>query len=303
MKTFYKLQFLMLCWISSIAPIQAQVFPMETIVSNGSPDKMVNLIIMGDGYTAAEQEKFMQDAQKNIQGMFTQEPWKSRAQLINVYAIKVISNVSGAADRPSQPIDNYFGSSFNTSGIERLLYPTRINRVASVLNSNAPFYDIGVIMVNDARYGGAGGAFATFSTHPSALEIMIHELGHTFTFLSDEYWAGDQFARETANMSKDNNPESNRWRSFLNTGGVGIYPHEESPTWFRPHNNCKMRFLGRDFCAVCMDQLNTRITNVTAPAPLRAPTSFFGADKLEIFEGQEVRFIDLTSQSPKVGHG
>lgn len=299
MKTFYKLQFLMLCWISSIAPIQAQVFPMETIVSNGSPDKMVNLIIMGDGYTAAEQEKFMQDAQKNIQGMFTQEPWKSRAQLINVYAIKVISNVSGAADRPSQPIDNYFGSSFNTSGIERLLYPTRINRVASVLNSNAPFYDIGVIMVNNARYGGAGGAFATFSTHPSALEIMIHELGHTFTFLSDEYWAGDQFARETANMSKDNNPESNRWRSFLNTGGVGIYPHEESPTWFRPHNNCKMRFLGRDFCAVCMDQLNTRITNVTAPAPLRAPTSFFGADKLEIFEGQEVNFFDLSSQSPE----
>ncbi|GHB27400.1 M64 family metallopeptidase [Mongoliitalea lutea] len=298
MKTPYTLQLMVLLFFISVAQVQGQLFPMETIVSNGSPDKMVNLIIMGDGYTASEQEKFLEDVQRNIEGMFSQEPWKSRAQLINVYAIKVISNASGAADSPSQPIDNFFGSSFNTSGIERLLYPTRINRVVSVLSNNAPFYDIGVIMVNDQRYGGAGGAFATFSTHSSALEIMIHELGHAFTFLSDEYWAGDQFARETANMTKDSNPATNRWRSFLNTEGVGIYPHEESPTWFRPHNNCKMRFLGPGFCAVCMDQIHNRISTLTAPAPLQNPQSFFGANKLEIYEGQEVHFFDLSSQSP-----
>ncbi|UJP64788.1 M64 family metallopeptidase [Mongoliitalea daihaiensis] len=298
MKKIYYTFSLFVGFFFSTAFVFAQLFPVETIVYNGSPDKMVNLVIMGDGYTAAQQDKFMQDVRKNIEGMFGQEPWKSKAQFINVYAIKVVSNVSGAADRPSQPIDNYFGSSFNTSGIERLLYPTRINRVVSVLSNNLPFYDIGVIVVNDGRYGGAGGSFATFSTHPSALEIMIHELGHTFTRLSDEYWAGDQFARETPNMSRDNNPATNRWRTFLNNGGVGIFPHEESPAWFRPHNNCKMRFLGRDFCPVCMDQLTTKIDDLTKPAALQSPQAFFGADKLEILEGQEVRFFDLTSQSP-----
>lgn len=275
-----------------------QLFPIETIRYKGSPDKMVNLVIMGDGYTASQQDDFIRDARNNVEGLFEQEPWKSKADLFNVFAIQVVSNIQGAANSPSQPIDNFFGSSFNTSGIERLLYPTRINRVVSVLSNNIPFYDIGIIMVNDTRYGGAGGAFATFSTHPSALEIMIHELGHTFTRLSDEYWAGEQFARETPNMTKDNNPATNRWRNFLSNEGIGIFAHMESPTWYRPHNNCKMRFLGRDFCTVCMDQLQRKIEALTNSTTLLSPQSFFGADRLELFEGQKVRFFDLTSQSP-----
>lgn len=276
----------------------AQRFPMETIRYNGSPDKVVNLVIMGDGYTAHQQAKFSNDVQQVIDGMFLQEPWKTYVNEINVYAIKVISNVSGAATRPSEPIDNYFGSSFNTSNIERLLYPFNISRVVGVLNTNTPFFDIGVIIVNDNRYGGSGGTFATFSTHPDALEIMIHELGHSFSRLSDEYWAGDQFARETANMSQDGNPSTNRWRSFIGGGGVGIYTHVESPTWFRPHQNCKMRFLGRDFCAVCMSELKNDIETLTVPSDLQRPVAFFGAEKLEVFEGEAVKFFDLSSQSP-----
>jgi PKD repeat protein len=271
---------------------------MEIIRYNGSPDKVVNLVIMGDGYTANQQAKFSNDVRQVIDGMFLQEPWKAYANKINVYAIKVVSNVTGAATRPSEPIDNYFGSSFNTSNIERLLYPFNISRVVGVLNTNIPFFDIGVIIVNDNRYGGSGGTFATFSTHPDALEIMIHELGHSFSRLSDEYWAGDQFARETANMSKDSNPATNRWRGFIGTGEVGIYAHVESPTWFRPHQNCKMRFLGRDFCAVCASELKDDIETLTVPDDLQRPVAFFGAEKLEVFEGETVKFFDLSTQSP-----
>lgn len=276
----------------------AQNFGMETIRYNGSPDQMVNLVVMGDGYTLSQQEKFIEDVKKNIAGMLLQSPWRNYTTKINVYAIKVVSNVSGAANTPSAPIDNYFGSSFNTNNIERLLYPTKLNRIYGVLNSNAPFFDIGLIIVNDDRYGGGGGTFATFSTHPSSVEIMIHELGHSFTRLADEYWAGSQFARETSNMTKDSNPVSNRWKNFLNQNGIGIYPHEESPTWFRPHQNCKMRFLGRNFCTVCTNELNNKIESLTASAPLQRPVAFFGADKLEIMDGQQVRFFDFSNESP-----
>ena len=272
-----------------------QNFGMEIIRYNGSPDQMLNLVVMGDGYTLNEQEKFIEDVKKNIDGMLIQSPWNAYSQKINVYAVKVVSNVSGAANRPDQPIDNYFGSSFNTLNIERLLYPTQINRILEVLNNHTPFFDIGLIMVNDQRYGGGGGTFATFSTNPESAEIMIHELGHTFSSLADEYWAGSQYARETYNLTQTSNVNDIRWKNFLNQNGIGIYAHEESPTWYRPHQNCKMRFLGRDFCMVCSNELRKRIEILTASTPLQWPLAFFGADKREIFEGQKVNFYDSST--------
>lgn len=277
----------------------SQVFPLEVIKYNASPDKVVNLVILGDGYTSDQQEKFLEDVNINVEGMLQLEPWKSYKNKINIYAIKVISNESGAANRPSEPIDNYFGSSFYTSGIERLLYPTKLSKVFSVLSSNIPFFDLAIIMVNDSRYGGAGGAFATFSTHPQALQIMVHEIGHTFSGLADEYWAGDQYAKEKANMTKTSDPETVRWKSFLNIASVGIFPHEESPTWYRPHQNCLMRFLGRPFCEVCKNEVNLTIDYLTEEEPLERPITLFGADRLDIYENQKVNFFDLTTQNPQ----
>lgn len=277
----------------------SQVFPLEVIQYNSSPDKVVNLVILGDGYTSDQQEKFLEDVNINVEGMLQLEPWKSYKNKINIYAIKVISNESGAANRPSEPIDNYFGSSFYTSGIERLLYPTKLSKVFSVLSSNIPFFDLAIIMVNDSRYGGAGGAFATFSTHPQALQIMVHEIGHTFSGLADEYWAGDQYAKEKANMTKTSDPVSVRWKSFLNITSVGIFPHEESPTWYRPHQNCLMRFLGRPFCEVCKNEVNQTIDYLTEVKPLERPITLFGADRLDIYENQKVTFFDLTTQNPQ----
>jgi PKD repeat protein len=127
---------------------------------------------------------------------------------------------------------------------------------------------------------------------------MIHELGHTFSSLADEYWAGSQYARETYNLTQTSNVNDIRWKNFLNQNGIGIYAHEESPTWYRPHQNCKMRFLGRDFCMVCSNELRKRIEILTASTPLQWPLAFFGADKREIFEGQKVNFYDLSNEEP-----
>jgi len=276
----------------------AQVFPVEVLHYTGSPDERLNMVILGDGYTIDQQDKFMEDARRMAEGMFLQEPFSSQKELINLYAVKVVSNESGAAMDPNRLIDNYFGSSYWSYGIERLLWVWRLNRVANVLQANTPFYDEGVIMVNDPKYGGAGGQYAVFSTNAQALEIMLHELGHSLGGLADEYWAGNQYARENTNMTQDNDPQTNRWRDFLYENGIGIYPHEESPTWYRPHQNCKMRYLGRDFCDVCDDALSRNIRSMTSPDLFAMPVAFFGASDLHVEVGSQVQFYDMSSFRP-----
>jgi len=272
--------------------------PMEVIHYSGSPNEKTNMVIVGDGYTAAEQDKFIEDAKKATTGMLAQLPWRNYRDGINVYAIKVVSNVSGAAMNPNNLIDNYFGSSYWSFNIERLLVAWRSSRISTVLFANTPFFDIGILVVNDSKYGGSGGTYAVFSTHVSATEIMIHELGHSFGNLADEYWAGPQYARERHNMTQNTNPETIKWRDFLNRNGIGIYPHAESPTWHRPHQNCKMRFLGRNFCAVCSHHLERRLEILSTPGTPTRPTAFFGADNLEIKPSQKVKFHDLSSHNP-----
>jgi PKD repeat protein len=277
---------------------QAQLMPMEIIHYSGSPNEVTNIVIMGDGYTASQQDKFLSDARSATAGMLAQSPWRNFRNKINVYAIKVNSNVSGAARDPNNLIDNFFGSSFWSFNIERLLYTWHSHKISSVLFANTPFYDIGVIVVNDPKYGGSGGAFAIFSTHYSATEIMIHELGHSFGDLADEYWAGPQYARERHNMTQNTNPQTIRWKDFLNRNGIGIYPHAESPTWHRPHQNCKMRFLGPNFCDVCSHKLEGKLADLSAPDPPSRPTALFGANKLEVKTSETVNFFDLSTHKP-----
>lgn len=278
--------------------VQGQILPLEVIHYSGSPSEVTNMVILGDGYTLDDQGKFVNDAKKAITEMLSQPPWSDYRESINVYAIKVVSNVAGASRDPDNLIDNYFGSSYWSFDIERLLVAWRSGRVSSVLMSNTPFYDIGVIVVNDDKYGGSGGAFAVFSTNQASAEIMIHELGHSFVNLADEYWAGDQYAREMANMTRNTDSEKIKWREFLNRNGVGIYPHEESPTWHRPHQNCKMRFLGRPFCDVCSHELEGQLQLLSTPPDPDRPIAFFGADRREIMTNEKVNFYDFSSYTP-----
>jgi PKD repeat protein len=275
-----------------------QNMPIEIIHYSGTPSEVTNIVIVGDGYTDVDQEKFILDATKAMQEKLKQKPWKSYRDKINVFAIKVVSKVRGASMDPNNLIDNYFGSSYWSYNIERLLMAWRNSALVSVLMSNTPFFDIGVLVVNDDKYGGSGGTIAVFSTNQEATEIMIHELGHSFVNLADEYWAGNQYAGERANMTKDTKPETIKWKNFLNKNGIGIYPHAESPTWHRPHQNCKMRFLGPSFCDVCSHEIENKLQLLSTKPEPSIPIAFFAANKLEIKVDEKVRFLDLSSYNP-----
>jgi hypothetical protein len=251
--------------------VAAQNYKLDTIQFNGKANAFINIVILGDGYKESELNTFAEDARNMSGALFKEKPFSNYQNYFNVFIIKVPSNASGAALDPGNPIDNYFGSTFNYAGIERLLVATRNDRITNVLAHNFPEYDQVFMIVNSSKYGGSGGWVATASTHSSSAEIAIHELGHSFTNLVDEYWAGSQYAREAWNMTRETNLETLKWKNWHGEFGIGLYPFSESPTWHRPHQNCKMRFLGVPFCSVCTEATVERIHTLVSPLKSHSP--------------------------------
>jgi len=245
--------------------ITAQTFDVDTLHYKGNVNSLINIVILGDGYKGSELEKFKIDAQNTVSAFFNETPFSNYQDYFNIFLIKVPSNESGAALNPDSLIDNYYGSTFWFAGIERLLVPTNSTNIMNVLASNFPLYDQVFMIVNSSKYGGSGGWVATASTHSSANEIAFHELGHSFSALADEYWAGAQYASEAINMTQETNIEILKWKNWYGDFGIGLYPHAESPTWYRPHQNCKMRYLGVPYCSVCLEGTVERIHTLASP--------------------------------------
>jgi IgA Peptidase M64/Secretion system C-terminal sorting domain len=252
--------------------IYSQVFDVQNIQYKGDQNKFINIVILGDGFTLNEQQNFIDKATILTNDLFSQEPWYNYKNYFNVYAIKVISNQSGVkhpnnlADCntalvpvPFSNPDNYFGTSFDNSGIHRLVVPTNSQNITNVLANNFPNYDIVILVANSPYYGGSGGSRATVTLHVNSKEILIHELGHSAGTLADEYYAGDNYFGEKPNMTQQTNPNLIKWKNWLTTPQIGINSYGASGisnTWFKPTNNtCKMQVLGVPYCSVCKEKL------------------------------------------------
>lgn len=266
---------------------RAQVFQVDTLRYNGHPDKYINFVILGDGYTADEQDKFIADATGLSDYLLSQPPWSNYAGYFNVFAIRVISAQSGTKHPntssdcnsafPQVPVSNpdtYLGCSFDSYGIHRLVVANKTINVVNVLAANFPDYDQVLIIANSPYYGGAGGTFATSTADSASPEIAAHEIGHSFAFLADEYYAGDGFALEKPNMTQQNNPALVKWKNWVGTNGVGVFQHccgGNSAQWYKPHNNCKMQALGQPYCPVCREAIIETIHELVDPVAAYSP--------------------------------
>ncbi|KEY18442.1 peptidase M64 domain-containing protein [Kaistella antarctica] len=259
----------------------SQVFETVPILENGPRDKRINMVILGDGFTAGQQADFVADASNLVDYLFNKSPFNQYKNYFNVYAVKVISAESGVkhpgtATDVTEPVfavsnpNNFLGTTFDV-GVHRCVYSNTTNVVSSVLASNVPDFDIAFVLGNSPEYGGCGGTYAFVSNHPSASEIVVHELGHSFGKLADEYWFSG--TGESPNKTKNNNAATNKWKNWIGINNVGIFPYTESPTWFRPHQNCEMRFLDREFCSVCKQQLVERVHTLQNPIDSFTPTN------------------------------
>ncbi|GGZ79354.1 M64 family metallopeptidase [Algibacter mikhailovii] len=276
--------------------IHAQVFDTEKIKDSGDNDKRLNLVILSEGYQASEFDKFKTDAESIVNAMFSQSPFLEYSNYFNVHIIKVPSNESGA-DHPGTAVDvtephnipvssadTYFNATYDAFGYHRFLYygidyndaieaDLKIN---AVLAANFPTYDQALIVVNSAEYGGTGGEFPIVSNGPDANELAIHELGHSMFNLKDEYVLPDAYYGEAINMTQENNISLVKWKNWINTNGINVYQHGTTgvpAAWYRPHQNCKMRYLGVPFCSVCKEGMVEKIHDLISPVESFSPNN------------------------------
>ncbi len=290
------LRFLYLFLVINIHFTAAQVFEVEDIKVFNDGYERINFVILSEGYQASELDQFITDATSFTNSLFSQSPFLEYADYFNVYAIKVPSNESGAdhpgtgstSDETGWPIptitvDTYFNATYDSYGSHRLLYyeidgnnaNNTAAKINTVLANNFPTYDQALILVNSPYYGGSGGEFPMASTGISANEIAIHELGHSLFNLKDEYYASG-FEGEAINMTQESNTSLVKWKNWINENGVHVYPYGASgvpATWYRPHQNCKMRVLGAPFCSVCKEGMIEKIHDLISPIGSYAPVS------------------------------
>jgi hypothetical protein len=167
--------------------------PLMEIEKMGDPAAKVNLLVLGDGYTAAERTKFQKDAQRFIAALFATPPFREHRADFNVWGLCPAAEQSGVS-RPSSGIyrRSPVGAAYDTFGTERYVL-TMENRALRDVASFAP-YEFIEILVNGKTYGG-GGIFNQFATvaidNQWAEYVGVHEFAHHFAGLADEYYTSD----------------------------------------------------------------------------------------------------------------
>lgn len=164
-----------------------------TVFENGPSSEKVDLLVIGEGYTEAELPKFHADATRLVNALFEEEPFRSRKEDFNVWGLDLPSAESGVSrPRAGEFRRTPLSAEYNIFDSERyvLTYDNRALRDAA---SAAP-YEFIEILVNEEQYGG-GGIFnfqATAAADTGFAEyVFVHEFGHHFAGLADEYYTSD----------------------------------------------------------------------------------------------------------------
>jgi hypothetical protein len=162
--------------------------PLIPIHKSGDPATKVDLLLIGDGYTARESKKFVADARRLVAVLFSTSPFKEHASDFNVWGLCPPAAASGIS-RPSTGIYRDSLSTYDAFGSERYVLAFD-NRELRKVAQFAP-YEFIEILANGRTYGG-GGIFNLYSTvavdNAFANYVFVHEFGHHFAGLADEYY-------------------------------------------------------------------------------------------------------------------
>ena len=217
------------------------VFAVE---QNGDPSSKVDLLILGDGYTKADQSKFKQSAMQLGEQFLSTYPFNKRRQDFNIWALAPNAKQSGVS-RPStgQYIDSPLGASYDAFRSERYVL-TYDNKAWRTVASSAP-YDAVIIITNSETYGGGGiyGLYSTASANGEwAKYLFVHEFGHHFAGLADEYFTSSVAYQTPANITEPYEPNVTallepkklKWKHLLKEGTP--LPTEWPKTVYEDHS-------------------------------------------------------------------
>lgn len=267
--------------------VNEQPLALETfdIINNGAPQNKVDLVILAEGYTRAEKNKFKKDAVRMTQVLFNAAPFNEEKQHFNVRAVFSPSEESGT-DVPGERIykNTVFNSSFYTFNTPRYLTVTDMKPVYDAAAS-VP-YDHIYILVNTDRYGGGGFYnFVSVCTADNELtpQVFVHEFGHAFAGLGDEYYTSGvaysefyntntepwepnlttlvSFEKKWAAMVNDTTPiPTPRASQYSNIVGVFEGGGYSAKGIYSPQMDCRMKSnQAKGFCSVCEEAVRRAI--------------------------------------------
>ena len=250
-------------------------FPVQVIHKTGDDKENFVIVIMGDGYTAGQQDQFLEDATQKARGMLTWSPYREYSDRINIYAVQAVSNESGIGVYGGKSPDTYFhvkvygkAAGFTNGGDERAK-ALRTELEENYLDEGANVGTIHILCNDTGSYGASVNPLFSFSTNSednSDGMVMAHEPAHSIGGLGDEY---ERYTNKP-NMSDTTDPEKIKWSKMLGFRGIGI-TNAGTDTAFAPSRECMMRWLGQPFCEVCKMELARKLNNtdyVSKPAAL-----------------------------------
>ena len=262
-------------------PVSADVVK---VVDNGNSDKNVDIVFVAEGYTKDEMDKFISDIKMLTEYLFSFPPYDKYQDKFNIWAVKSVSQESGCDDpRKNIWVNTAVNSSFNTFDSDRYLESLDVKSIRDYA-ANAP-YDQIYVLVNTEKYGG-GGIYNHFSLTSTgnaySKQVFIHEFGHAFAGLGDEYfYTNDNTYTDFYDLKTEPwQPNlttlvdfDRKWKSMLakdtpiptpptDTLDVGVYEGGGyvAKGIYRPAIDCRMKTnTAKGFCPVCRKAISDMI--------------------------------------------
>ena len=229
----------------------------------GSPEEKIDVVILAEGYTAPEMETFYSDARAAVESLFAHEPFGTMRDSFNIVAVGTPSGESGVSvPREGVWKETAVGSHFDTFYSDRYLTTPELFRMHDAL-SDIPYEHI-IVLANTDTYGG-GGIYNSYTLttahHKAFAPVVVHEFGHSFAGLADEYAYDDQFMEyyypDTEPWEQNITTKADfasKWEDMLGRDGVGLIEgagYQSKGVW-RACEDCRMRTNSAPaFCPVC----------------------------------------------------
>ncbi len=199
---------------------------------SGDPHGKVDVVFIAEGYTAEDKDKFKADVDRFAGYLFSYEPYKSARSKFNVTGV-LRPSPEGAMDEPRQRIfkKTVLNASFNAFDLDRYMLIENDHRLHEIA-AQVP-YDVIVVLVNSKRYGGGSIGLdycVTTVDHASSRQVFVHELGHSFAGLADEYYTSDVAYNDffpkgieplEPNITALLDPANVKWKDLLSPG-IGV---------------------------------------------------------------------------------
>lgn len=268
----------------------ATVTPHRYIHRGGDSRDVIDVAILAEGYTVDEMDAFYEHATQAVNSLFNHEPFGSMRDRFNFVAVASPSRDSGVSiPRLGEWRDTAVGSHYSTFYSDRYLTTPHVSAIHDLL-TGIPYEHI-IILANTDEYGGGGiynSYTLTTARHDNFAPVVVHEFGHSFGGLADEYFYDNDMMTDTYPTDVEpwepnvtTTPSSAKWKSLLDADTPIPTPAELAERWaigvyegaayssrgvYRPADHCRMRDNTTPaFCPVCRDALRALIEFYTNP--------------------------------------